>query len=347
MPIPFILAGVALAAGAYGVKKGLDAKSDFDDASETNERAQRIYDQASRELERTREATQESLNDLGELKLSLYENRLTPFVAAFKQIHNIDFQHDAIGDELQLAVSENDMAAIETAVLKMTDVVSGGVVSLGAGGLAGLAAYGSVGLLASASTGTAIASLSGVAATNATLAWLGGGALSAGGFGMAGGTAVLGGIVAGPVLAVGGMLLAAKAEEAKHNAYANLNLARKADEQMATAKVATQGIHTRVQEVYHVLGKLEDTFEPILAGLQSLVMRSPKDCSGKVDYMTLQKQDQIGVMMSMMLAKTIKNVLETPLINQEGLVTSESANVINSANHELTDVQEKLALARL
>ena len=117
MPIPFILAGVALAAGAYGVKKGLDAKSDFDDASETNERAQRIYDQASRELERTREATQESLNDLGELKLSLYENRLTPFVAAFKQIHNIDFQHDAIGDELQLAVSENDMAAIETAVL--------------------------------------------------------------------------------------------------------------------------------------------------------------------------------------------------------------------------------------
>ena len=149
------------------------------------------------------------------------------------------------------------------------------------------------------------------------------------------------------MLAVGGMMLASKAEEAKHNAYANLNLARKADEQMATAKVATQGIHTRAQEVYHVLGKLEDTFEPILAGLQSLVMRSPKDCSGKVDYMTLQKQDQIGVMMSMMLAKTIKNVLETPLINQEGLVTSESANVINSANHELTDVQEKLALARL
>ncbi|MCY7290029.1 MAG: hypothetical protein LH624_17735, partial [Cryobacterium sp.] len=39
--------------------------------------------------------------------------------------------------------------------------------------------------LATASTGTAIAGLSGAAATNATLAWLGGGALTFGGGGMA------------------------------------------------------------------------------------------------------------------------------------------------------------------
>ena len=34
MPIPFILGGIALAAGAYGVKKGYDAKCDFDDAKD-------------------------------------------------------------------------------------------------------------------------------------------------------------------------------------------------------------------------------------------------------------------------------------------------------------------------
>lgn len=45
--------------------------------------------------------------------------------------------------------------------------------------------------LGHASTGTAISSLSGVAATSAKLAWLGGGSLAAGGFGVAGGTAVL------------------------------------------------------------------------------------------------------------------------------------------------------------
>lgn len=342
MPIPFIIAGIALAAGAYGVKKGFDAKSDFEDANETNERAQNLYDGAYRELENTREATQDSLSALGELKFSLYKNKLIPFVAAFKKIHNIDFQHDAIEDELQLAVDQADMADIETAALKMTDIVSGGVMSLGSGGLAGLAAYGSVGLLASTAGGTAIGGLSGVAATNATLAWLGGGALSAGGMGMAGGAYVLGSIVAGPVLAVGGMMLASKAEEAKHTAYSNLSQARLAAEQMETANVAAQGVHTRITEIHHVLGKLADSFEPLLDGLQGLVAHSPKNWSGKIDYMQLPKEDQVGIMMSMMMAKTIKNVLETPILDAQGLITEASGAVIDVANNDLLEVQERL-----
>ena len=49
-----------------------------------------------------------------------------------------------------------------------------------------------------AATGTAISSLSGIAATNAALAWLGGGALAAGGGGMAAGSAIL--ALAGPMV---------------------------------------------------------------------------------------------------------------------------------------------------
>jgi len=36
MPLPFILAGAALAAAGYGVKKGVDAKDDFDTAEYNN-----------------------------------------------------------------------------------------------------------------------------------------------------------------------------------------------------------------------------------------------------------------------------------------------------------------------
>lgn len=343
MPIPFIIAGVALAAGAYGVKKGFDAKSDFNDANETNEQAQRIYDTAARKLEKTREKTQDSLSSLGELKFNLYKSKLIPFVAAFKKIHNIDFQHDAIEDELRLAVDHADMEDIENATLKMSDIVSGGVMSLGTGGLAGLAAYGSVGLLASTAGGTAIGGLSGVAATNATLAWLGGGALSAGGLGMAGGAYVLGSIVAGPVLAVGGMMLASKAEEAKHNAYSNLSTARVAAEQMETANIAAQGVHARIKEIHQVLAKLEGAFEPLLDGLQSLVTHSPKNWSGKIDYMKLPKEDQVGIMVSMMMAKTIKNILETPILDEQGLITEASGAVVNMAHNNLLEVQERLA----
>ena len=70
----------------------------------------------------------------------------------------------------------------------------------GAGALAG-AAFG-VGMfslasaIGTASTGTAIGALSGAAATNATLAWFGGGALAAGGFGATGGAVVLTGGIA-------------------------------------------------------------------------------------------------------------------------------------------------------
>lgn len=57
-----------------------------------------------------------------------------------------------------------------------------------------------VSMIGAASTGTAISTLTGAAATNATLAWFAGGSLATGGAGMAGGGMVLGGIVALPLV---------------------------------------------------------------------------------------------------------------------------------------------------
>ena len=59
-----------------------------------------------------------------------------------------------------------------------------------------------VGTFGLASTGTAISTLSGAAATNATLAWLGGGAIAAGGLGMTAGVVVLGGVTVGTYIGV-------------------------------------------------------------------------------------------------------------------------------------------------
>ena len=77
--------------------------------------------------------------------------------------------------------------------------VNVGVGSIAGGSLA-VGSWALVTALGSASTGAAISGLSGVAATNATLAWFGGGALAAGGAGMAGGAAVLGGLFAIPLV---------------------------------------------------------------------------------------------------------------------------------------------------
>jgi hypothetical protein len=76
----------------------------------------------------------------------------------------------------------------------------------GAGIVTTAGAWAAVSALGAASTGTAISSLSGVAATNAILAWFGGGSLATGGGGIALGSIVLGGVVVLPMIGVAALL---------------------------------------------------------------------------------------------------------------------------------------------
>ena len=80
--------------------------------------------------------------------------------------------------------------------------VTGGAAGAAVGGAAAYGAFTAVAMFGAASTGAAISTLSGVAATNATLAVLGGGTLAAGGAGMAGGALLLTGMVAAPAAAL-------------------------------------------------------------------------------------------------------------------------------------------------
>jgi hypothetical protein len=93
----------------------------------------------------------------------------------------------------------------------------GSVSSIGAGVVTGstmaIGSWALVSTFGAASTGAAIAELSGVAATNATLAWFGGGSLAVGGAGMTGGAFVLGGLVAIPLVVVAAKGTHKKAKE--------------------------------------------------------------------------------------------------------------------------------------
>ncbi|ELB1638313.1 hypothetical protein QPB21_000745 [Vibrio alginolyticus] len=322
MPLPFILAGAAIVAGGYGVKKGIDAKDDFDTAKRINRRAQIMFDEAKSELEEERELTQKAMENLGKAKYKIYNESIIPFVDVFSKIKNVSFEDNSLDDATNLpAMSAGELAQMKTSVLEIKGVLSGGITALGSGGLAGLAAYGGVGVLGTASTGTAIGTLSGAAATNATLAWLGGGSLAAGGYGMAGGMMVLGGVVAGPVLAVGGMMMASKAEAAKEDAYGNLDKAELASEQMKEARVAASGIRLRFEEITKVLRSLELRFQPLLQSLNELV-------ESNTNYSTYSEEDRKGVMIAASTAKVLKNLLEAPIIDNEGTLTPESRKVL-------------------
>lgn len=100
---------------------------------------------------------------------------------------------------------ENLISIGDTAINATKGVASGIGTALGSWALVG--AYGT------ASTGTAIGTLTGAAATNATLAWFGGGAIATGGGGMTLGSLTLGSIIAIPALAITGILSHLKANK--------------------------------------------------------------------------------------------------------------------------------------
>lgn len=207
MPLPLVLAAVAL--GGLGLKKGFDAKAMNKEAEEIGKRAEENYAHAIAELDSEKESTNEVLENLGRIKAQAFSTQIKHLVDVIKQ-------HKTSSSKLenfQEGFSDTELLQLDHDIeisLEISNSLGHGAV---AGALAAYGAYSGVGLLATASTGTAISSLSGAAATNATLAWLGGGSLATGGMGMAGGTMVLGSLVLGPALAVGGFMMASKAEE--------------------------------------------------------------------------------------------------------------------------------------
>ena len=262
MALPFIIAGAAIAAGAFGVKKGVDAKNDLDDAERYQRWAKQEAEEANDKLENQKSDTQSSLENYGKTKklgiehINLFDSLICypggerkgsqlaiprdmidvqkkmddgrtmaevfgrivitkeEEIQILKELHLIDQNMSVKDAEKKIKAERVDMEKMTNA---LTSAVTGSLAGLAASG----GAYLGVGALATASTGTAISGLSGAAATNATLAWLGGGSLASGGLGMAGGMAVMGGLVAGPLLAIGGSIFASKAAEKKEEAYEN------------------------------------------------------------------------------------------------------------------------------
>ena len=172
MAVPFILLGGAALAGITGAVKSVSAHTKNANAKQIVAEAQNIYDEAREMLEEQRTCTAECLKRLGVLKVDIWSKEMNDFIRTFRAFKNVRMESDVAGDErlkLKCQGTEN-LKNMEVAALKATEIARAGVASLGTGVLAGIASYGGAMMFASASTGTAIASLSGVAATNATAA---------------------------------------------------------------------------------------------------------------------------------------------------------------------------------
>ncbi len=177
-----------------------------------------------------------------------------------------------------------------------------------------------------ASTGTAISALSGAAATNAALAWLGGGALAVGGGGMAAGNAFL--ALAGPIgWAIAGVAIAAsglmfwKSSSDKKKIENIFTLISERD--VKSYKLAVVELNERIARIDKENKLLKEAIIAV------------KSFGTDYDAMTEEQQYQLGAYLNLMLSST--QLLVNPIMGLQPKYSEEKWNQFLTWEHRKSD----------
>ena len=278
MPLPLLFIGIAAATGTVGVGKTIKAGVDTSKAKHINQSANEMVESASDMLNRQRLICGKALERLGEVKLYVISSTITSFLETFSKIKNVDFRDSEGLEELRkMHIDETDFTEMQSLVSFAGSIAGGAVAGTAGGALIAFGAYGAAQALACASTGTAIASLSGAAATNATLAFFGGGSLAAGGIGMAGGAMVLGSLVIGPALLALGFITGHTAKKNLEHALTNQAEAIQAAEKLDILSQQCAAIRRRTYMFYNLLARLDSYFLPLVYRMEDIVKEDGDD----------------------------------------------------------------------
>ena len=305
---------------------------DFIPAVKNNEKAERINEKAQQTVKDSKAKLKNakghmltSFEEYGALKLQVLSTTVYSFVENFEKIKNVELSEKNIHQDMKnIKMMKAEFQEMKQASINVKELTAGGITALGSGALAGAAAYGSVGMLATASTGTAIGTLSGAAATNATLAWLGGGSLAAGGGGMAAGAVVLGGIVAAPVLIIGYAIFHSQSKTNLAEAKTNKLAAKKFKKEIELATSKMKAIIDRVDQMEYTLETLNGYFQKSVGAIEYIINKYG------TDFSTYPESEQKEIYKSVMLAQTTKALLDVNLLDQNGELDDDSQEVLES-----------------
>ena len=308
---------------------GMQAVEDRKKSIKNREEADQLKAQIEQTNEELRLDMNEALEEFGKFRLETLSDTVGKFLRCLEIMNQ-----RAKGKEYEF-LSEIDIKVEEVKEMEAVDMkASDALRTLAVGG--GFAAVGVLGTpavvtsavtaMCAASTGTAISSLSGAAATNAVLAWLGGGSLAAGGGGVAAGTVVLGAITATATVGLAVVAVGTLASKfyAKKNTESEAYLAdiKIWAEEMQTSWTVLAGIKQRIGELHDLTQKLKDRSAERLAQLEEI---APSFDSNNENHVKLFQQCAI-------MAKSMSELAQTPMLDEDGNLSEQSSIVAGKTN---------------
>ncbi|WP_033121967.1 sortase [Helicobacter pylori] len=206
----------------------------------------------------------------------------------------------------------------------LSDLVSLGGVGAAVGVLA---TYGTYTGISAAAGGTVLSSLGGA------LAWMSSGAISAGGLGMVGGMTVLGGLVAGPALAIFGAVSADEMEEKLEKAKAYYSQVEEA------VKKADAMI-----DQFQAIEKMDKLFtrqitkcDALLFSLSQDAIATMKKHNYDVSHYSQKERDQLCVAVSTLM--TLSAFLKVPIIDKHQKLQEKAQRALEIMKRQMDSLE--------
>ena len=319
----------AAATGSIVLKQAVDAVNNHSNAKKIVVKASEKYEQSVNKLEIKREEVSSLLEKVGELKINILKNSVNDFLTTFEKIKNVEIRDSSGLRELyDINIDKIEISEIKKMSNMAINLTEGAAAGAFAGSMIAFGAYSAAMGLASASTGTAISTLSGVAATNATLAFFGGGSIASGGLGMAVGQTVLGSIAVGPGLLAMGLILSAKSQQEIDKALTNKDQLDAAVSEMESAISMVIAIRRRASMLYNLLVRLDSRLLALTWQMQDIVENEG------YDYRMYQQESKNIIIMAYTTLCSVKAVLDTPLLMEDGSLSEKSAKLLTKEGIE-------------
>ncbi|MGN8427287.1 interferon alpha-inducible IFI6/IFI27 family protein [Helicobacter pylori] len=305
MPLPFILAGVALAAAGYGVKKGIDALDADCEADEFIKKAESLKEDAKRKVDNAQSSRNQALVRLGKKKLHILSHTASNFLDHFHQL-----KHSRI------TIEGINMQDIQRQVSDARNLLN----QLNANGIDGDSAPG------------VIAGCVGLGASSFTAGAILGGGLAASGLA---GMAVIGGIVAGPALAILGAVRADEMEKKRDDAKAYCSQVEAASKKADVVIDNLQAVRKMADLFTRQITKLDALFFSLSQEAIATMKKHHYDTS----RYNQKENDQIATTYSTLM--TLSTFLEAPIMDEHQKLNEATQSKLVFMQREMNSLETK------